>query len=293
MPPWPTESTSSSADPRLRIAYVWSLRNAAADRAGQLVPYDHERRYMMSPLEHLVGALNRTALGDSFSLEAVISDDDPVCAQDRMKLDAYGFEPGATPRWFFPLELDVRGRRLTSLLRSVPSNYRRLPRDAPERREGKQDFERRLASTLTAVGADLVILDGLLVILDELVRPHSPFYRKIFNIHPGITREDSAYQRRGAHATLDALHGARGERVVDWTTMEMRPAPTVRRTGASFHYVDQGIDSGEVVLDVLKTEIRPEDTMLELRWNNFQQSLFPALILGLTELARARASAER
>ena len=272
---------------------MWSLRNAAADRAGQLVPYGGEQRYMMSPLEHLVGALNRTELGDCFSLEAVISDDDPGCEQDRMKLDAYGFEPGATSRWFFPLGLDVRGRKLTSLMRSVPSSYRRLPRDAPERREGKQDFERRLASTLTAVGADLVILDGLLVILDELVRPHSPFHRKIFNIHPGITRDDSPYQRRGAHATLDALHGARGERVVDWATMETRPVPPVRLTGASFHYVDQGIDSGEVVADVLKTEIRPEDTILELRWNNFQQSLFPALILGLMELGRPRVTAGR
>ncbi len=49
----------------------------------------------------------------------------------------------------------------------------------------------------------------------------------------------------------------------------------------SFHYVDNGIDSGEVFHDVLKTEISPDDTILELRWNNFNNSLFPVLHEGL------------
>ena len=46
-------------------------------------------------------------------------------------------------------------------------------------------------------------------------------------------------------------------------------------------YKRQGIDSGEVLHDVLNTEIGPEDTILELRWNNFNNSLFPALRQGL------------
>jgi len=60
----------------------------------------------------------------------------------------------------------------------------------------------------------------------------------------------------------------------------------VDMTGASFHYVDNGIDSGEVVFDVLDTPIAPDDTILELRWNNFNNSLFPALEQGLWVLAR-------
>ncbi|MCB2526967.1 hypothetical protein KQ738_16045, partial [Listeria monocytogenes] len=101
------------------------------------------------------------------------------------------------------------------------------------------------------------VLDGLLVILDELVRPGAPFARRIMNIHPGVTRADSPYQRRGAWATLDALHGARGEKIVDWATMESVPVEPLYLTGASFHYVDNGIDSGEVFHDVLKTKISP------------------------------------
>jgi hypothetical protein len=39
---------------------------------------------------------------------------------------------------------------------------------------------------------------------------------------------------------------------------------------------------------VLDTPIAPDDTILELRWNNFNNSLFPALEQGLWVLARQR-----
>ncbi len=70
--------------------------------------------------------------------------------------------------------------------------------NAPERAPGKSAFERALLDKLLTLDADLVLLDGLLVILDELVRPESRLHRRIVNIHPGITRLESPYQRRGA-----------------------------------------------------------------------------------------------
>lgn len=117
------------------------------------------------------------------------------------------------------------------------------------------------------------------------MRPGAPFHRRIANIHPGITRIELPYERRGAHATLDALYGAQGKRVVDWNTLEKVDVAPVTMTGASFHYVDNGIDSGEVIFDVLDTKIEPGETILELRWNNFNNSLFPALHQGLALLA--------
>jgi folate-dependent phosphoribosylglycinamide formyltransferase PurN len=68
--------------------------------------------------------------------------------------------------------------------------------------------------------------------------------------------------------------------------MASTPIAPVRKTGASFHYVDNGIDSGEVIVDVLATDIDPADTILELRWHNFNKSLFPALHRGLAALAQ-------
>ncbi|HEX8406879.1 MAG TPA: N(5)-hydroxyornithine transformylase PvdF, partial [Duganella sp.] len=54
-----------------------------------------------------------------------------------------------------------------------------------------------------------------------------------------------------------------------------------------------GIDSGEVIHDVLATEIAPQDTILELRWNNFNNSLFPALSQGLERMAASAAGPGR
>lgn len=263
------------------LVYIWSLRNAAADRAGRYIDYRGERRYMMSPLEYLAGELNNSALGDKYSLKEVIYDDDKYSPKDCKKLEGYGFYPSGRAAWFFPKELEVQGEKLCDKLCSVPSTYRRYPMNAPERLTGKQIFEKALHDKLVELEADLVVLDGLLVILDELVRPGSLYRGRIVNIHPGITAPDSLYQRRGAYATLDALYGARGEKVLNWETMEKVSITPVLKTGASFHYVDNSIDSGEVITDVLNTEISPEDTIFELRWNNFHNSLFPALTRGL------------
>jgi folate-dependent phosphoribosylglycinamide formyltransferase PurN len=270
--------------PKKNLVYIQSLRNGAADRAGQPVAYQGGTRYMKAPLEFLVERLNDAPLGERYTLKGVIVDDDEGSPADRAKLADYGFARTPGRPWILPDGLTVQGRPVDELFCTIASTYRRLPRDARERATGKQAFERRLLERLLELDADVVVLDGLLVILDELVRPGARFHRRIANIHPGITADDSPYQRRGAWATLDALHGARGERV-DWASGTTSRVEPVTMTGASFHYVDNGIDSGEVICDVLDTPIAPDDTILELRWNNFQRSLFPALERGLHVLA--------
>ncbi|WDR88462.1 formyltransferase family protein [Burkholderia ambifaria] len=270
--------------PKKNLVYIQSLRNGAADRAGQSVAYQGGTRYMKAPLEFLVERLNDSPLGERYTLKGVIVDDDEGSPADRAKVADYGFARTPGRPWILPDGLTVQGRPVDELFCTIASTYRRLPRDARERVTGKQAFERRLLERLLELDADVVVLDGLLVILDELVRPGARFHRRIANIHPGITADDSPYQRRGAWATLDALHGARGERV-DWASGTTSRVEPVTMTGASFHYVDNGIDSGEVICDVLDTPIAPDDTILELRWNNFQRSLFPALERGLHILA--------
>ncbi len=270
--------------PKKNLVYIQSLRNGAADRAGQPVAYQGGTRYMKAPLEFLIERLNDSPLGERYALQGVIVDDDEGSPADRAKVADYGFARTPGRPWILPDGLTVQGRPVDELFCTIASTYRRLPRDSRERVTGKQAFERRLLERLLELDADVVVLDGLLVILDELVRPGARFHRRIANIHPGITADDSPYQRRGAWATLDALHGARGERV-DWASGTTSRVEPVTMTGASFHYVDNGIDSGEVICDVLDTPIAPDDTILELRWNNFQRSLFPALERGLHILA--------
>lgn len=271
---------------KAKLVYILSLRNAAADKAGQHIDFKGEPRYMKSPLEYLAEALDTTPLGEAYSLEGIVYDDDEHSPRDQAVLQDYGFAWHPERKWIFPKDLRAQGRLLREMLHPVPSSYRRLPLEAKaERAAGKSAFERTLLDKLLTLQADIVVLDGLLVILDELVRPGARFERRIVNIHPGITRSESPFERRGACATLDALHGASGQKVIDWRTMAKVPVPPVRKTGASLHYVDNGIDSGEVIFDVLGTDIDPADTILELRWNNFNRSLFPALHQGLALLA--------
>ncbi len=106
----------------------------------------------------------------------MIYDDDPELPRDQQKIEDYGFAYRPGQQWFYPAELEVQGRRMNDLLLNVPSSYRRHPRGSAEHVAGKRDFERRLYETLVELRAEVVVLDGLLVILDELVRPgrHSP-----------------------------------------------------------------------------------------------------------------------
>ncbi|ALU43408.1 formyltransferase family protein [Pseudoalteromonas rubra] len=273
----------------LNLVYICSLRNAAADQAGRMVEYKGEQRYMMSPLEHLVNELNTTSLGQQYALKAVIFDDDLSHAPDHRKLEGYGLNRSdASGPWIYPQSLEVKGQLVDELLINIPSEYRKTPMKSPQRISGKSDFEARLEAQLDTLQADVILLDGLILILDDLASVDSKYHKKIVNIHPGITRPDSPYQRRGATATLDALYGARGQKVINWTTRETERAPVIDKTGASFHYIDQGIDSGPVITDVMDTHINPDDTIIEMRWNNFQQSLFPAMINGLKILAEQR-----
>lgn len=278
---------------KLKLVYLCSLRNAAADKAGRMINYKNEQRYMKSPLEHLVEQLNSTTLGDIYQLTSVIYDDDLSHEPDSFKLSDYGISRSASNNsWIYPESLSVQGVKVDDLLCSVPSSYRKFAKHTQSWRGGKQAFEIKLQSKFDQLKADLVLVDGLLVILDTLACSTNPYWKKIVNIHPGITRVDSQYQRRGATATLDALYGAQGKKVNDWQTMSLVNVPVINKTGASLHYVDQGIDSGPVVADVLETNITPDDSIYELRWNNFQQSLFPAMVDGLTKLAHTLLSQE-
>ncbi len=275
------------------LVYIGSLRNAAADNAGQQIDYKGQSRYMKSPLEFLVESLNTTPLGDDYVLTGIIFDDDQNFPQDCSKLEGYGFSRAQGDKWFYPKNLMANNQSLDDITYSVPSSYRRFPIGGGERVAGKRDFEKRLSDKLIELKADVVLLDGLLIILDQLIQPGSEFCRKIVNIHPGITRIDSPYERRGAYGTLNSLYGARGEKVINWQTMATVPVEIITKTGASFHYVDSGIDSGEVIFDVLNTDIEPNDTILELRWNNFNNSLFPAMHQGLAILAEKYLEKER
>jgi len=58
------------------LAYLWVMRNAAADTAGQYIPHKGDQRYMKSPLQCLLEALNDTDPGDVYVVRGVLFDGD-------------------------------------------------------------------------------------------------------------------------------------------------------------------------------------------------------------------------
>lgn len=114
--------------PKKNLVYIQSLRNGAADRAGQPVAYKGGTRYMKAPLEFLVERLNDSPLGERYTLAGVIVDDDAGSAADRAKLADYGFVRTPGRPWILPDGLTVQGTPVDALFCSIPSTYRRLPR---------------------------------------------------------------------------------------------------------------------------------------------------------------------
>ena len=248
----------------------------ALDQVDSSIPYKGKEVYLPSPLNFLTKELEKE-LGDYYTLVGIVYDDTLTSANDTKILHNFTQDGVIQVNKFIPSKY----RHLTH---AVPSDYRALPQNSQEKIDAKKRFEENLMQVFDELQADVVLVDGLLVILDTSVRPTSRYYRKIINIHPGITREDSPYQRRGLYASSDALYAAQGKKIIDRQTMESMPITPIHTTGASLHYVNTEIDAGEVIHDVAKTHVEPNDTLIELRWKNFHQSLFPAVKEGLVLL---------
>lgn len=89
--------------------------------------------------------------------------------------------------------------------------------------EGREPFEEALIAALEGAGVTLVVLAGFMRILTPLFVRH--FAGKILNIHPALLPSFP-----GAHAHRDVL------------------AYGVKVSGCTVHFVDEGTDSGPIIL---------------------------------------------
>jgi phosphoribosylglycinamide formyltransferase-1 len=118
----------------------------------------------------------------------------------------------------------------------------------------REDYDRDLVTYLKEAQIDLIVLAGFM----RLMTPYfvQAFHHRILNIHPALL---PAFP--GAHGVADAL------------------AYGVKVTGCTVHFVDEGMDTGPIILQEAVTvrEDDTEDSLLE-RIHQLEHRLYPKAI---------------
>lgn len=123
-----------------------------------------------------------------------------------------------------------------------------------EKYAAKAEFESDILSVMRMYNIEYILLAGFMRILSADFVGRYP--RKIINIHPSLLPDF-----KGADAIGDAFRAG------------------VRETGVTVHFVDAGIDTGEIIAQV-PVDVAPEDTLEELenKVHSIEYQLYPQAV---------------
>lgn len=110
---------------------------------------------------------------------------------------------------------------------------------SPRNFETREEFNQKLLETIQSYGVELVVLAGCLVVIPEIMVKAYP--NKIINIHPALIPSFCGTGYYGLKVHEGVLK--RGVKV----------------TGATVHFVDEGTDTGPIILQKA-VEVRQDDT---------------------------------
>lgn len=159
--------------------------------------------------------------GGGTNLQAILDAIDSGTVKNAAVVAVISNNPGA-----FALER-AKNRKITALSLS--------PKDF----EGREQFNRALVEAVDSFGLDLIVLAGFLVkIPPEMIMKYR---NRIINIHPSLIPSFCGVGYYGLKVHEAAL--ARG----------------VKITGATVHFVDEGMDSGPILLQKA-VEVKTGDT---------------------------------
>ena len=137
------------------------------------------------------------------------------------------------------------------------------PKDYPDR----EAFHKALLAKLQEKEVDLIVLAGYLVAIPPMMVEAYP--NKIINIHPSLIPSFCGVGYYGLKVHEAAL--ARGVKV----------------TGATVHYVDEGVDSGPILLQKA-VEVQPGDTPQVLQRRVMEQAEWLLLPQAVDDIANGR-----
>ena len=136
-----------------------------------------------------------------------------------------------------------------------------------KRLSGPEKFDRALLKALRESGAELVVLAGCLVVIDESIVKAYP--NRIINIHPALIPSFCGTGYYGLKVHEEALK--RGVKV----------------TGATVHFVDGGTDTGPILLQKA-VEVKQGDTPRELQLRVMEEAEWVILPKAIDLIANGR-----
>ncbi|MBI5413621.1 phosphoribosylglycinamide formyltransferase [Candidatus Peregrinibacteria bacterium] len=130
--------------------------------------------------------------------------------------------------------------------------------------KSRVEFDREMAKILEAEKVDLIVLVGYMRILTPFFT--GKFHKKIINVHPALIPKYCGQDFYGANVHEAVLKAGEKE------------------TGMTIHYVEEGVDTGEIILQK-KCAVLPTDTpdTLKERVQTLEKEWYPKVIRWLAE----------
>lgn len=142
---------------------------------------------------------------------------------------------------------------------------------SPKHYESREVFNDALTKTICDMGIDLVVLAGYLVIIPpQLI---AAYRNRIINIHPSLIPSFCGTGFYGLRVHEEALR--RGVKV----------------TGATCHFVDEGTDTGPIILQKA-VEVRADDTPKSLQQRVMEQAEWQIMPQAIDLIANDRIRVE-
>ena len=142
---------------------------------------------------------------------------------------------------------------------------------SPKNYESRALFNEALLEAVQASGADLIVLAGFLVVIPEqMIRAYR---NRIINIHPSLSPSFCGTGYYGLKVHEGVL--ARGVKV----------------TGATVHFVDEGTDTGPILLQKA-VEVRQDDTPQSLQRRVMEEAEWKLLPRAMELIAHDRVRVE-